>query len=236
MISHKHKCVFFHIPKVAGQSIELFFLKLNHLDWENRESLLLKENHDRTKGPPRLAHLKSHEYVKYNYLNQKEFDSYYKFSFVRNPWARVVSMYKFGNYNHCISFSRFVKNILPRLIKKEEWFYGKQYNFIYHKNSINVDFVGRFENLNQDFGKVCDKLNLDFTRLPHKNKSEKKVGYKKFKQQLKFFMFNPLETLNFKPDSIKSKDYRDYYTSELIDLIYQMYKEDVETFNYKFDN
>ena len=237
MVSNKHNCIFIHIPKVAGQSIELFFLNLNSLDWTTRDQLLLKRNKNPQKGPPRLAHLKSHEYLDLKYVSEQEFNSFYKFSFVRNPWDRLVSLYKFSKINQSISFARFVKKILPKLIKSEEWFYGKQYDYIYHKNKLNVDFVGKFENLHQDFSTVCDSLNIKFNKLPHKNKSIEDGGLLKFKHQLKFLALNPVEILHFHPDVIKSRDYREYYTSnELIDLVYQMYKEDVEVFNYKFDN
>lgn len=237
MVSNKHKCIFIHIPKVAGQSIELFFLNLNKLDWSTREELLLKPNSNPKKGPPRLAHLKSNEYLDLKHVSHKDYNNFYKFSFVRNPWDRLVSLYKFSKINQSISFQRFVKKILPKLIKNEKWFYGKQYDFIYHKNKLNVDFVGKFENLHQDFSTVCDKLNIKFNELPHKNKSIEDNGLDRIKHQLKFLAAKPTELLHFQPDLIKSRDYREYYTSdELVDLVYKMYKEDVETFNYKFDN
>lgn len=237
MISYKHKCLFIHIPKVAGQSIELFFLNLSNLDWSTRENLLLKPNKNPKKGPPRLAHLKSHEYIDLGHVSKNDFNNFYKFSFVRNPWDRVVSLYKFSKINQSVSFKRFVKSILPKLVKDQEWFYGKQHDFIYHENQLNVDFVGKFENLHHDFSTVCNQLNITFEELPHKNKSHEDDGLNKIKNRVKFLMSNPVETFHFQPDLIKSKDYREYYTSdELIHLIYEMYKEDVEIFNYKFRN
>ena len=38
MISDKYKCIFVHIPKVAGQSIEHVFLDLHGLTWETRNA------------------------------------------------------------------------------------------------------------------------------------------------------------------------------------------------------
>ena len=63
MISHRHRCVFVHIPKVAGQSIEHVFLGWNGLNWKGRAPLLLRPNEDPRKGPPRLAHLRAQDYV-----------------------------------------------------------------------------------------------------------------------------------------------------------------------------
>lgn len=91
MISSKHKCIFIHVPKTAGQSIEQLFLKENNLTWEGRSPLLLKPNNDPAIGPERLAHLYANEYVKFNHISQADFDEFYKFSFVRNPFDRLVS-------------------------------------------------------------------------------------------------------------------------------------------------
>ena len=66
MISHHQKCVFVHIPKNAGQSIEHVFINLLELTWETRAPLLLRRNEHPELGPLRLAHLKAEEYVKYN--------------------------------------------------------------------------------------------------------------------------------------------------------------------------
>jgi len=42
MISHKHKTVFVHIPKVAGQSVEQMYLADLGLNWSERAVLLLR--------------------------------------------------------------------------------------------------------------------------------------------------------------------------------------------------
>src|SRR5262245_2591511 len=86
MISHAQRCVFVHIPKVAGQSVEHVFVGWNNLTWKKRAPLLLRPNDNPAKGPPRLAHLRAEEYVQFGYLPPEKFASYFKFSFVRNPW------------------------------------------------------------------------------------------------------------------------------------------------------
>jgi len=67
MISHEHKCIFIHIPHTGGSSIEVALVgknwidvdqKTKHLDWKEAKAL----------------------YSEY-------WDSYFKFSVVRNPLA-----------------------------------------------------------------------------------------------------------------------------------------------------
>lgn len=95
MISHHHRTIFVHIPKCAGQSIEHMFLEDLGLTWEAREPLLLRPNDDPDLGPPRLAHLLAADYVRCGHVSQEEFDSYFKFAIVRDPYDRALSMFNY---------------------------------------------------------------------------------------------------------------------------------------------
>ena len=239
MVSHKYNALFIHVPKAAGQSVEAFFLDLHGLEWEERLPLLLTPNEADKIGPPRLAHLHVRDYVRQYFISQEDFDRYFKFGFIRNPWSRAVSFYKFHGHQHLMSFEKFVVTKLPQLIREERWFYGPQYDFFYINGQNKVDFIGKFEHLQDDFAKVCEALEIPVQSLPHKNKSAQKGGLGSLKKFGNRFIKRP-ETwpglISKSGDKIKSKDYRDYYTSELIAAVEVLYKEDVTAFDYSFED
>lgn len=240
MICKKYKCLFVHIPKTAGQSIESVFLRLSGLDWETRASLLLKPNLNKEEGPPRLAHLTAQEYLKYGYISKGLFDSYFKFSFVRNPWARLVSEYKFS-YSSKYDFKRFLFEHFPEpeddIYFKSEDHYRHvmpQYKFIYDSNGIClVDYIGRFENLQHDFNLICPKISISEIVLPDKNKSLPEGKFLRL-------MLAGLKRAGINPKSLFSKrekkkiHYTEYYDDESEKFVAELYKKDIEMFSYEF--
>ena len=237
MISHHHKCIFVHIPKNAGQSIEHVFLNLLNLDWETRAPLLLRYNDRAELGPPRLAHLRAQEYVSYRYLSQELFEEYFKFTFVRNPWSRMVSIYKYLKFNQKYEFKSFLKNAFKNKVWRDDyWFVRPQSDFVCTEDGkLLVDFVGKFETLQEDFNDICTKIALAPIKIPHVNKSNVKP-----KPSLHPIRF--IEYVNYQISQINLKQiptfkkYQDYYDHESIEIVAELYKRDIELFGYKFNN
>ena len=201
MVSHKHKFIFVHIPKCAGRSLKEY----------------LKENCGNE--PINSGHRSLHVLLKNFSLKSED---YYKFTFVRNPWDRIVSLYSFWLNqtpnsvfyqwdfkqvdfikNKNLSFIDFVKlipfndsvfNEKPHLHPYIDHFMGDPTSF---------SFIGRLENLQQDFDIVCDKIGIPHQQLPHKNKS-------------------------------KHKHYTEYYDDETRAIVAEKYAKDIEYFGYKF--
>lgn len=209
MISHQHKCILVHVPKTAGQSIEHVFLDLHGLTWETKSPLLLRLNTNPDLGPRRLAHLKAREYVTCGHMTQEQYDAYFKFSFVRNPWSRMVSLYKALGYNQKYEFKHFVmKEFVEKEWEKNYWLVGPQSEFNCDQDgSPLVDFIGRFENLQDDFNYICQQIGIPAKTLGHVNKA---------------------------PAS-QQKNWRDYYDNETKEFIADLYQRDINLFGYEFD-
>lgn len=106
MISHENKCIFVHIPKVAGTSIISIFDDQVKVKTENR--LLLPFEPDANKFDPPPTHLRITDYVKYGHVSKEIFYEYFKFTFVRNPWDRIVSVYKYRGHASKYDFKVFL--------------------------------------------------------------------------------------------------------------------------------
>jgi hypothetical protein len=230
VLSQKYKCIFVHLPKVAGQSIEHVFLDLHGLSWQQRAPLLLKPNADPAAGPPRLAHLKASEYVSCGHVSQQLFDSYFKFSFVRNPWDRIVSIYKYLGFTEVMPFKQFLQTDFKG---GEQWepqlFVQPQYDFLFDENGKQlVDYIGRFEELQSGFDHVCGELGISPTALPYVNKTGAETDYlhtlKKLVKRLSpFHGYFALKG-----------DYTVYYDSESRRLVANLYAKEIEAFKYVF--
>lgn len=179
MISHDLQCIFIHIPKTAGTSIEQ---KLGHFKTFRRGVQDHRTVRDlQPLGVRDLLHpsrarllrtLVRHRLRREPALSRRQFDTYFKFTFVRNPWARVFSWYQnvLRDPHHqanlriqpeC-SFADFLQNHAqqPALRPQLDWLRD-------HFGRIPLDFIGRFENLADDFTRVCDRLGIEDATLPH---------------------------------------------------------------------
>ncbi len=194
MISHELKCIFIHINRNGGKSIEQAMFGV--------EPAKGSSDHKRIRWWQKN-------------IDEDTFDQYFKFCFCRNPWDRLVSLYSY--YLQILDYqtSRRPKKGIPGMLESFEKFVRlsnpenpsspvpSQLQWIMDENEIpNVNFIGRFENFTEDWNKVCKIVGIN-KPLPHLNKSA-------------------------------HNRYQTYYNDELIQIVEEKYKEDVEFFGYEF--
>jgi hypothetical protein len=238
LISHQRECIFIHIPKTGGTSVEFAFIDDAGLRFEARETLLLGPNKAGTPGPRRLSHLTANEMISLDYISEDLFKKYFKFSIVRDPWDRVVSTYKYLRLGG--DFKRFVCDVLPNsLMKLEtyEYFVRPQHDYLYDsQGNCLVDFVGRFERLDQDFEIVARRVMLN-AALPHKNKhagSGIPLASRFRQTALGALALSPAHVLAAWGDKEVHRSPKDYFDSESAGVVGELYKLDATAFGYAF--
>ena len=208
IISHKHKFIFFAIPKTATHAIrQALTSHLGPDDWEQQDLF------DKKRLPfPRIAEIK-HGHISARqirtHLSDEVWDSYHKFGFVRNPFDRFVSTCFFLNrkdskfeqsaisfMKQALTVERFQRRVLvmpQNLLLTDD------------DGIIVIDSVGRYENLQQSYDEICARIGIPTAELAKKNPS-------------------------------KHDSFSEYYDDELKELVAEFYKDDLRLFSYDFDS
>lgn len=160
IISDKKRFIFIHNPKTAGESVELALRPYASLVVSAPEDL-----HNRLNKHSSPAAIRK-------YVGKKRWNTYFKFVFVRNPWDRLVSLYMYargrkeGKLAKRLSFDKF----LAHYSKRHKRFIMQKNYFIDARRKRVVDFIGKFEDIENSFLVICKKINVT-CKLPYKNKS-----------------------------------------------------------------
>ena len=215
LLSHKHNFLFIHIAKTGGTSVRA---ALNHLRW--RDPWYLPQF-----ICSKLSHLTGHRLgskfprhakaiAAREMLPKEFFDQLYKFAFVRNPWDLQVS-----SFHH-------IRRERPHLMSGTDdfesflkWKLNPQRPYQYHidtsierqsdylidlHGTVIVNFIGRYENLQDDFHQVCRDVNIKPIDLPYKRQATDR------------------------------ENYRQYYNDDTAELVAAHFRRDIELFGYEF--
>ena len=90
--------------------------------------------------------------------------------------------------------------------------------------NLLVDFVGKFESLQQDFDRVCQHLGFEDSALPHVNSSDKKS--RDLRRRVRNFLRRNGES--------ELHGYVDFYDAETREFVSSLYRADIENFGYSF--
>jgi chondroitin 4-sulfotransferase 11 len=147
--------IFIHVPKTGGSSIT---------------SALFGQN-------PR--NIPASRYAAYD---GERFDALVKFAFVRNPWDRLLSSYSYlrnsigknrspsvlwaaANLSHYTSFEQFVLSLRDlafrrRILAQKIFFPQRMWVCLPLEPRHRMDFLGRFETLEQDYAVLASRFGL----------------------------------------------------------------------------
>jgi hypothetical protein len=236
LVSHEHQFIFLKTTKTAGTSIEIALSEfLNHPrdvitpitpdDEQTRFELTGKRPRNYLSGVRHLWHPRALHYLLRRrhfaplfwnhcparwvkrHLGKRVWSHYFKFCFVRNPWDKIVSYFHMERSWNQIpaetEFKGYVLNVVvPASPMRLDW------PIVSDGNKLEVDFVGRFENLIPDLREACRRVGIDFDgRLPRAKGS-------------------------FREDK---SHYSAYYDDETREAVGTMFHKEIETFGYTFE-
>lgn len=158
--------------------------------------------------------------IEYRVIYGKDtFNSYFKFAFVRNPWDRLYSAYRYlkaggwnaedrewanANLSSYNDFNEFVIDWLSAENIRKHIHFKPQYEFIYDdKGNLLIDYIGYFETINEDFNAIGHKLGIN----------------------------TKLATHNANPGQC----YTEIYNEQSKQRVAEIYCNDIERFGYRFD-
>ena len=202
MLNHKYKSIFIHINKCGGTSIDQAF---------------------------NGKHCRHRPITFYRDYASDVFNSYFKFTLVRNPWDKMLSFYLWQKKNNWVlnwgwdntnapDFNKFIEIVnsfdYERMLEvydnragfvgTEHMRMSNQLDWITDEDgNILVDYIGRFENYGKEFNFISNKVGLKLKDYPHYNKTE-------------------------------HKHYTHYYNDLSVDIISERFSKDIEYFGYQF--
>ncbi len=137
-----------------------------------------------------------------DYVGEEVWRSYFKFAFDRNPWDRQVSWYLYKTKSKSIrpSFERFMQDRRRAFVTN--------YAIYTIDGELAVDFVGRYENLQDELAKALDLAGVGrHLEVPRTNVT---------------------------PDKDQARDYRNYYSDATRERVAEWYAPEIALLHYGF--
>lgn len=206
IISTLHNFLFVAIPKTGTHSVRQALRE--HMGPQDLEQVGLFVQ---KKFPvPELAKLQ-HGHLTLQqirpYLRPTEWESLFKFAFVRNPFDRFISYCAFmtraqGDFER--DPQRVMRDFLFEAPPHGHLLFQPQHGFVTDADgSMLADQIGRVEQMQQSYDEIAARIGIPSRPLDKVNASER-------------------------------RDYRDYYNQQLIDGVARIYARDLELFGYQF--
>jgi hypothetical protein len=198
IISHKHQFIFIRIPKTASTSIEIELSRIcgpkdiitpisfkndpqNKVDDYKRPQKFKKDFRSLSasdwlriilrKKPLNYQH--AHAIQIRKLVGKDVWDHYFKFCFVRNPFDRAISLYYWTIKNWQNKHPENLPEINDYILRLPESKLSTWSRYTID-NKIAMDFIGRYENLNEDLAFIEQKIGIPHLVLPHAKSGNRK--------------------------------------------------------------
>ena len=221
LVSHLHRFIYIKTFKVAGTSIESYFEKfcmrpgewqqMHYRDEYESSAGIIGDRHGQESmlGHKWWNHMSAAS-VKAQ-LPSVQWDNYFKFCAVRNPWEKVISGFYWEKY----SSNKPILDLASERLEFAAWITARMASItdfcLYTiDDKFCLDDVIRYESLHEDMARICAKIGVPWKPelLP-----EFKIGSR--------------------PENMQASD---LYTDDTIQLVAKLYSNEIETFKYTLHN
>lgn len=222
-----NKFIYIHLPKCAGTFLKHFLLSNIYQDY--KEDLTAYDKDHDTVGEFPLGQI-----INKFSLNP---ESYFKFSIIRNPWDRVVSMYNFlGGWKHdYIISSGKERELLPQITPFHEFYLKDNFdgfiNYCFILGRIHDFHSGYYESYTERLS-LNGNLSVDrYYKQENINDAIRDLSSRfKFKDPKVFTDWRKNSSAAFR----NKGHYRDYYSNWSREVVYKHFLIDIDNFNYSF--
>jgi hypothetical protein len=205
IISALHKFIFVAVPKTGTHSVRQALRQ--HMGPKDLEQVgLFVKKHFPIRELAQLQHGHLSLQQIRPYLRPEEWQSFFKFAFVRNPFDRFVSYCAFMTRDSG-QFEGDPKAVMHQMLAKPPLqhilFQPQNLLVTDAEGQLLTDYIGRVEEMQRSYDEICERIGIPTAELEKVNSSRR-------------------------------KDYRDYYDQPLIDGVAKLYARDLELFGYQF--
>ena len=275
LISNKYNVAYQPLPKVACKTFKAYYLilhseykkQLQHNDLKNifkeyeKNHISDEINFSIHQESKKLFGVANTNMICFDTLKQTDGreikikqdirKDLYKFTFVRNPWKRLLASYlekfcnPFYNYQNAAHITHFAKKYLQDNLNKSNVI-DKEGNLTFEcfvdilydvkKSSLSTQFFDIHWLPQSSILNLWDGGIKDFNFIGKLENFEEDFNIIKNKTNLPFSpsSFN-IDDYNWKEYKKKFPPYKEYYSnSDIVEKVREIYKDDIINFNYKF--
>ena len=179
MISFQKRFLFVHIPKTGGNSIQSVLAR-----YSEDELVRQRPGQDGIERFGIRSQYNLHKHarlIEYRDALSDRFDELFKFTCVRNPWERMLSLYFTPGQGRKWDRRAFEK-MLRKTPSAADYLRLSGDDIDPFKN---VNRILRFENLATEFASLCRDIQVTPVPLPHYNRSEREKYVKYYDADLR---------------------------------------------------
>ena len=198
IVSKQLSYIYFAVPKTATHSVrEVLRCYRCEGDWEQQRLFVDKNLGAQVSPIEEIAKIK-HGHISVQqirpHISTEQWQESFKFAFVRNPFDRFVSVCFFLNRKNplfmenplawmksAIAHPRFQQRVLvqPQVVQLQD-----------QHNNLAMDYIGRYESLQESMDYICAKLGKPSIGLKIKNQSKHKSYKEYYDDELKELVSN----------------------------------------------